>query len=275
MFETTTISSTFEVAPRSRRQGVTAGQATHRGLVRPINEDDLAIALDLNFFVVADGVGGSPGGAVASRLATAAMVTSLRFGNRANVGSDVTSDPAEEETAACSARVVAAAHRAHQMIFSHGVRNQCAGAATTMAALWVVANRVLVANVGDSRVYRLEGEGLAQLSRDHSALQEYAERFGPVPERARMMLENIVTRVLGGHTQQTPEVELSSHTLIGREVFLLCTDGLSKVVTEREIAAVLVSSRTPQEAADTLVELANEAGGPDNITCIVVHVART
>ena len=121
---------------------------------------------------------------------------------------------------------------------------------------------------------RIEGDGLTLLSRDHSALQEYADRFGPVPEPTRYMLENIVTRVLGGHTAQAAEVELSRHAISGKEVFLLCTDGLSKVVSEREIALILASSMTPQEAADTLIDRANEAGGPDNVTCIVVQVER-
>ena len=270
--QTTSISSTHEVAPRSMRHGVIAGHATHRGLVRSANEDDHAVALDLGFFVVADGVGGSPGGAVASRLATAAMVSSLRLGARARGRAD--SAEIEEEEATHSARVVAAAHQAHRMIYSFGVRNRCPGAATTMAALWVSGGRVLVANIGDSRVYRLESDGLTLLSRDHSAVQEYAERFGPVPEHARHMLENIVTRVLGGHSPQPPDVELTSHTLLGREVFLLCTDGLSKVVSEQEMASVLARARSAQEAADTLIDMANEAGGPDNITCVVVEVGR-
>jgi len=277
MFDQTTLSSTQEVAPLSplsRCHGLTVGHATHRGLVRSANEDDHALALDLGFFVVADGVGGSPGGAVAARLATAAMVSSLRFGSKSRVGSDGGAEPSDEETATHSARVVAAAHQAHQMIYSYGARNRCPGAATTMSALWVTGSRVLVANIGDSRAYRLENGGLTRLTRDHSALEEYAERFGPVPENVRQMLENIVTRVLGGHSPQPPDVDLTAHALIGKEVFLLCTDGLSKVLTEREIAAVLSSAQTPQLAADILIDMANDAGGPDNITCVVVQVER-
>jgi protein phosphatase len=265
------ISSTFEVTPRSRRQGLNAGHATHRGMIRSSNEDDHAVATDIGFFVVADGVGGSPGGAVAARLATAAMVSSLRFGGKTKVGSDGGPEPPDDEAATHSARVVAASHSAHQMIYSYGIRNRCPGAATTMVALWFVGNRVLIANVGDSRAYRLDFGGLTLLSRDHSALQEYTERFGPVPEHARNMLENIVTRVLGGQSQQPPEVELRSMPLTGREVFLLCSDGLTKAVSEREIASVLWSAGSPQEAAETLIDLANEAGGPDNVTCIVVQ----
>src|SRR5262245_42716132 len=122
MFDpTTSISDTLEVTPRSRRQGLAVGHATHRGLVRAANEDDHSFAPDIGFFVVADGVGGAPGGAVAARLATAAMISSLRFGARWKVGSDGSTPPPDEETATHSARVVAAAHQAHQMIYSYGV----------------------------------------------------------------------------------------------------------------------------------------------------------
>jgi PPM family protein phosphatase len=273
--QTATVSSTYEVAPIQTSHGLRIGHATHRGLVREANEDDHAFALDLGFFVVADGVGGSPGGAVAARLATASMITALRYAARADVVSDGGAEAAGEETATHSARVVAAAHQAHHMIYNYGLRNRCPGAATTMVALWVVGNRVIIVNAGDSRAYRLDGGGLTLLSHDHSALQEYSDRFGPVPERARQMLEHVVTRVLGGHRPQPAEVHLADCTLTGPSVFLLCTDGLSKVLREEEIAAVLESARTPQEAADMLVDLANQAGGPDNITCIVVKAERT
>jgi PPM family protein phosphatase len=272
--QTATVSSTYEVAPVAPAHTLSVGHATHRGLVREVNEDDHALALDLGFFVVADGVGGSPGGAVAARLATAAMISGLRYSSKSKVGSDGGAEDSGDETAAHSARVVAAAHQAHQMIYNYGQRHRCPGAATTMVALWVVGNRVLIANTGDSRAYRLEDDGLTLLSRDHSALQEYTDRFGPVPEHARCMLENIVTRVLGGQNAQAADVHLTDYTLVGEETFLLCTDGLSKVLTEGEIEGVLSSARTPQEAADTLVDMANDAGGPDNITCIVLRVSR-
>lgn len=272
--QTATVSSTYEVAPIAPPNPLAVGHATHRGLVREVNEDDLALALDLGFFVVADGVGGSPGGAVAARLATAAMISALRYSARSKVGSDGGMEDSSDETAAHSARMVAAAHQAHQIIYKYGLRNRCPGAATTMVSLWVIGNRVLIANTGDSRAYRLEDDGLTLLSRDHSALQEYTDRFGPVPQHARCMLENIVTRVLGGQNAQPADVHLTDCTIVGQETFLLCTDGLSKVLTEEEIEGVLASARTPQEAADTLVEMANDAGGPDNITCIVLRVSR-
>jgi protein phosphatase len=279
MFDpTTSVSSTYEVTPASTaaRHGVAVGHATHPGRIRAENEDHLACAPDLGLFVVADGVGGSPGGAVAARLATAAMIASVRYATRTRTADDAP-ESFHEEAVTDSARLVAAAHQAHRMIYEHGLRGGCPGAATTMVSLWVSGARAIIANTGDSRAYRLSGGGLERLSRDHSALQEYVDAVGSASERARRHLENIVTRVLGGRSPEPHEVHLTRHALDRPEVFLLCTDGLWKVVGEPELAFVLSSvlsgAATPQEAADKLVALANEGGGPDNIACVVVRAA--
>lgn len=275
MFEPT-ISSTFEQYPDNPPlPGVTFGQATHRGHLRDHNEDHHGAAPDLGFFVVADGVGGAPAGSVASRLATAAMLQSLRAASSRASGAELPDAPAREPRGSvemCCPRLIAAALLAHKMIWDFGIQNGCHGAATTMAALWAAGDHVHVANTGDSRVYRLCGDDLEQLSKDHTAVQEYVDRSGPMPERWVRMLGNVVTQVLGGRRRRTPAVHLTSRPLSQREVFLLCTDGLTKMVGDREIAAVLASSTSPQEAADTLVQMANDAGGFDNITCVVVHV---
>jgi serine/threonine protein phosphatase PrpC len=279
MFDpTSSVSSTYEVVPSSSaaRHGLAVGQATHPGRVRAQNEDHLACAPDLGLFVVADGVGGSPGGAVASRLATAAMIASLRYATRSRAADD-DADASHEEAVTDSARLVAAAHQAHRMIYEHGLRGGCPGAATTMVSLWLAGDSAIVANTGDSRAYRLAGGGLVRLSRDHSALQEYVDAIGTANERARRHLENIVTRVLGGRSAEPHEVHLARHALERPEVFLLCTDGLWKVVSEPEIAAVLGAvlsgAASPQDAADRLIDLANQGGGPDNIACVVVRVS--
>lgn len=267
------ITSTFEQAPeRAPLQGIRFGQATDTGRVRSNNEDHHGAAPDLGFFVVADGVGGAPAGNVASRLATAAMLCSLRA--RAP-GSDLpeSADP-ESESAAPShrSRLVAAAHLAHKMIRDFAARNRCHGAATTMAALWVTGDQAHIANTGDSRVYRLCGNHLEQLTKDHNAYQEHVDRHGPLTRQWARALENVVTQVLGGKSGRLPEVHLVSRPIAAREVFLLCTDGLTKMVSEDDIALVLGGSMPPEEAASLLVKLANEAGGLDNTTVMVVHV---
>lgn len=272
MFEPT-ISSTFEQSPELQPlPGITFGQATDRGRVRDNNEDHLGSAPDLGFFVVADGVGGAPAGSVAARLATAAMLYSLRNSTPAQEVPDSSDREPPSSVEKHGPRLVAAAHQAHKMICDFADKNGCRGAATTMAALWVTGDHAHVANTGDSRVYRLCADSLQQLTKDHTVTQEQLDRFGPLGEKWMRMLENVVTQVLGGRSRRAPQVHLASVPIAQREVFLLCTDGLTKLVSDREIAHVLATTPSPQQAATTLVELANEAGGLDNITCIVVHV---
>lgn len=272
MFEPS-ISSTFEAsAETAPPSGVTFGQATHPGRLRAENEDHHGAAPELGFFVVADGVGGAPGGKVAARLATAAMLYSLRAGSP---GDDLPDTPSREPRGSPSIhapRLIAAALSAHRMIRDFAVQNSCVGAATTMASLWVAGEHVHVANTGDSRVYRLCGDRLEQLTKDHTLVQEHIERHGALGERWVRALDHVVTQVLGGRSPRTPSVHLASRPIQQREVFLLCTDGLTKMVAESEIALILAAASSPQRAADALIELANDAGGLDNITCIVVHV---
>ena len=271
MFEPT-ITSTFEnsgeTAPLS---GVSFGQATHPGRLRDENQDHLGAAPELGFFVVTDGVGGAPGGATAARLATAAMLYSLR-NVPASDSSDTPSSKPRASPESHGPRLVAATMSAHQMICDFAVNHKSPGAATTMAALWVAGDHAHVANCGDSRVYRLCGDRLEQLTKDHTMVQEHIDRHGPLGERWVRMLGNVVTSVLGGRNQRPPNVHLASRPIVQREVFLLCTDGLTKMVPESEIAIILGSARSPQHAASALVELANDAGGFDNVTCIVVQV---
>lgn len=270
MLEQTT-SSTLEEAPeRLPVTGVSFGQSTHPGRLRMRNEDHHGAAPDLGFFVVADGVGGAPAGATASRMATAAMVRSLRSGSP-DEGDDEPTPPPLAAARLDAPRLIAAAYTAHQMIRSFALKNGCLGSATTMAALWITGGHFHAANTGDSRIYRLGEAGLEQLSKDHTAIEEYRDLLGPPSEEWAHRLENVVTHVLGGKRARLPAVHLVTRPLARREVFLLCTDGLTKMVSEADIAFVLGLASSPQHATDVLVEMANEAGGVDNTTCLVVH----
>lgn len=280
VFDQTTSSTLEEAPPRSALPGITFGQATHTGRVRDANEDHHGAAPDIGFFVVADGVGGAPAGATASRLATAEMVRSLRAtSNRGSFNAlpavrDDEDNPAlspRAEGETHGPRLIAAALGAHQMIRNFAARRGVLGSATTMAALWVTATHFHVANTGDSRVYRLTDEGLEQLTKDHTLIQEYKDNHGPPPSSWARHMENVVTQVLGGRSARIPAVNLASHALLQPEVFLLCTDGLTKMVEEADIAFVLRTAPSAQQAADVLVELANDWGGLDNTTCVVVY----
>lgn len=267
-----TSSSTPDDAPRQLPlQGLSSGQSTHPGRRRDHNEDHHAAAPDLGFFIVADGVGGAPGGAAASRLATASMLYSLRAAGSQQAAPD---DPARQPldpAHVAGSHLIAAAYAAHQMIQRFGHEHGCFGAATTMAALWITNGHFHAANTGDSRIYRLTPGGLERLSKDHTPYEEHCAVFGPPPPELARRMENVVTQILGGKRTRTPAVHLVSRPLVAREVFLLCTDGLTNMVSDADIASVLSLAESPQQAADVLVEMANAAGGVDNITCIVVH----
>jgi len=266
-------SSTLEEAIDSPPlSGVTFGQGTHVGQLRENNEDHYGISPDIGFFVVTDGVGGAPAGATAARLATAAMLQCVRTGSCEPV--QVDHPEGDHPIESHGPRLIAAALTAHQMIRGFAVQNGVIGAATTMAALWVTRDRVHFANTGDSRLYRLTDDGLEQLSRDHTALQEHIELLGPPSPSWRGRLDSVVTQVLGGKSNRVPAVHIGARPVEGHDVFLLCTDGLYRMVNEADIAFVLRSAPTAQQAADILIELANDFGGLDNVTCIVVHVDR-
>ncbi len=271
MFDQTT--TTSDDAPKEPPTAlVTSGQATHKGLVRAGNEDDLTSVPDLGFYMVADGVGGAPAGAVASRLATVAMAYFLRNSGHGSPVADSATSVEKGVLETHGPRLVAAAHQAHKIIVDHAARTGTRGSATTMACLWLVGQKAIVANAGDSRVYRLCENGLQQLTKDHTAFQEYVDLFGPHPVGGGGALEHIVTQVLGGRSGRYPVVRLAEVPVEKGEVFLLCTDGLSKMVGDEAMARVIAASPSPQKAADALVALANEAGGLDNVTAIVVRV---
>lgn len=283
MFDFEETTSTADEGPQSPPPAwIRFGEATHRGRVRRVNEDDHASAPSLGFFVVADGVGGSRGGAMAARLTTIGMVYALRSTRTgtseaaADGGANVADAPRSATPRSAlethGPELVAAVHQTHKLVCDHAMRCGCPGAATTMAAIWVAGERALVANTGDSRVYRLTGAGLEQLTKDHTALQEHIDEIGPPAEPLASALENVVTQVVGGRTARIPTVHLRELPIERREVLLLCTDGLFKMLSEAEIASVLASSASPEEAARDLVARANDAGGLDNITAVVVEV---
>ncbi|MBK8254462.1 MAG: serine/threonine-protein phosphatase [Polyangiaceae bacterium] len=272
-----TASTLDERSERPSVHNLAFGQATSEGLVRKNNEDHLASAPELGFFVVADGVGGGPAGSLASRLATSAMVHSVRTSLRSG---DSTQEPCADNpllplmdaVETYGTRLQAAAWLAHKIIFEYGMKNGCYGAATTMASLWIAEGQAHIANTGDSRVYKLAGDQLVQLTQDHTIVQEIANCQVQLGTEWKQRLRNVVTQVLGGKKARMPTVHTQSESLETGQTFLLCTDGLTNMVPHEQIASVLLSAPSPQHAADRLVQLANNAGGLDNITCIVVSI---
>lgn len=234
---------------------VRSGSASHVGRVRTVNEDRLLESVAL--FAVADGMGGHAGGEVASGLAI--EVLQRRFA----------ADPT-------ASGLVAAVQAANRAVWDRSLQDsEVRGMGTTLAAAALVptadGDRLIVVNVGDSRVYRYRQGRLEQMTTDHSVAEELVAR-GELSEAEAAVhpQRHILTRALG----VAPEVEVDAWELAPSEGerFLLCSDGLTNEVGEDQIARVLAQLPDPQAVADRLVALANQHGGSDNVTVVVVDV---
>jgi len=238
------------------------GAATDVGRVREVNEDSFLAAAPV--FVVADGMGGHAGGDVASRIVVE------EFGRLADTGYD----PREGATA-----VAETLDAAQQRIRAYGEENGSAArpwyAGTTAVVALVVEDdegpKWLLANLGDSRVYKMLDGRLDQVSVDHSVVQELmdagqidAEQASRHPER------HVVTRALGGPDPLHPDFFLLPFGAARRLV--LCSDGVSGLIDDLTIERILLGAADPRDAADQVVAAAVEAGGTDNATAVVVDV---
>lgn len=246
-------------------QSLSVGTATHPGLKRPVNEDALGtppVALDPAtldakgcLYLVADGMGREGNGAVASQLAVKRVLETYY--------ADPSPDPRES------------LHRAIQIANAEIIQQAAAnpayqGMGTTLTAVVIRGNALLAANVGDSRAYLVRGSAAHQLTLDHSWVAEEVRAGCLTPTQAQTHPQRrLVTRSLGAKPDE--QVDFFQQTLQPGDAIVLCTDGLSDVVSDGEIARA-VAAQPPQTAADQLVTLANQRGGPDNVTVVVVQI---
>lgn len=236
--------------------------ATHRGRVRPHNEDALAFDARSAYAVLADGMGGHNAGEVASRLAVQQVSAGL---------ARCTGEPPQALRA--RSLIGSLVEDANAAVLEAASRDiACSGMGTTLVvALWR-GRDLSVGHVGDSRLYRLRDGVLERLTRDHSALEEWLERStsgtagkGPAPRR------NLLTRAVGTAERVVPD--LASHAIAAADVYLLCSDGLTDMVADAEIREALVACTTDiDRAALDLVALANAGGGRDNISVVLARV---
>jgi PPM family protein phosphatase len=243
------------------------GAATDVGQVREVNEDSYLAAPPL--FVVADGMGGHDGGDVASRIVVEEFARLAADGYDPSRGSQAVA----ETLAACHERITAYAEEQARRTG----RDFQAGT-TAVVALLVEDDAPhggtpnwLLANVGDSRIYRFVDGDLEQVSVDHSLVQELVdEGMLTREEMAVHPARHVVTRALGG-----PELEDADYFLLplpSAERLVLCSDGVTEMIDDDEVAAILAEATDPRDAADRLVEAAVRAGGRDNATAVVVDV---
>lgn len=233
-----------------------AAGRTDVGAVRERNEDHYACWPELGLFVVADGLGGRPGGDVASRTAVRVVLESLA----------ATATIVDADVELRRERLVASFERANARVFAVG-RATGTGMGTTLTAVFARAQHAVVAHVGDSRLYRFRGHQLEQLTDDHTVGAEMARAGQPCDEPAA--IAQSLTRAIGCE----PGVDIDARVVPTRpgDVLLLCSDGLWGVVPHSEIEVILDCWPSPREAAARLVQRANELGGPDNVTAVLVR----
>jgi protein phosphatase len=242
--------------------------ATHPGMVRSHNEDSITADTEYGLAVLADGMGGYNAGEVASGIAVELIRTEIRKALEGKKPEDLNGHGVEQLITDHSARANAAIFQASQS------QPQYSGMGTTLlVALWH-DNQISVGHIGDSRLYRLREGVLEQITRDHSLLQEQIDRGMITKEQARhSQNKNLVTRALG----IDPEVETEVHTYPVQEgdIYLMCSDGLNDMVTDEDIELTLSSLQANLPlAARQLVQLANDNGGRDNVSVILVRVVR-
>ena len=243
---------------------------TDTGRVREHNEDAVFANPHLGFVVLADGMGGYNAGEVASSMATTRLASELESALAARAPHATDGPGGEAFAGQCLRDAVADANAA---IFQ-AAQDEAgyAGMGTTLVAALFFDDRVAVAHVGDSRLYRLRDGTLSLLTHDHSLLQEQIDSGLLSAEEARYSLNrNLVTRALG--VDPLVEVDLAEHLVLPDDLYLLCSDGLNDMVPDEEIALALQTLSGHLELAATqLVEMANDQGGRDNVSVILVKV---
>jgi protein phosphatase len=253
-------------------QALEIATCTDPGMVRSHNEDSVAADASIGVAVLADGMGGYNAGEVASGMATTVLTTELQHllasGEAGGMDGDAGRERAESILRSEIAKANASIFQAAQS------QPQYAGMGTTLVVALFYDNRVTVAHIGDSRVYRLRGDDFAQITKDHSLLQEQIDSGMITPEQARFSQnKNLVTRALGIDPTVDPEVR--EYATQPGDLWLLCSDGLNDMVSDEDIAMTLQAlSSNLKLASQQLVQMANDNGGRDNVSVVLVRVVR-
>jgi len=235
---------------------VQAKGITHMGR-RENNEDFFLVDNELRLFIVADGMGGHNAGEVASSLAVRAVRDNI-------VGTFDRDNPAEV--------IQRAVRKANAIVFSHAsARDDLKGMGTTLTAVWVYEKEAYVAHIGDSRAYLARQGELRLMTSDHSLVQEMVKNGGISEKEARQHPQrNVLTRAVG--TQEDVHVDINNIALQENDVLLLCTDGLTSTVSDRDILGVFSKLQSAEKSCYDLIGMASKRGAEDNITAVVVYV---
>ena len=253
------------------KQSLQTASLTDPGRVRDHNEDCIESRPEIGLYVLADGMGGYNAGEVASGMATSLISDGLQEVWELREVERLGRDDAKALSEKLIKEQVA---RANTAIFTTSQNNpECAGMGTTLVVCHFFDNFLTVAHIGDSRLYRLRGETMEQVTRDHSLLQEQLDSGLITPDEARLSQnKNLVTRALG--IDPTVEAEVHVYETQPDDVYLLCSDGLSDMVEDDEIRLTLHTLKTNLNlTAQQLIQAANDHGGRDNISAVLIRIA--
>ncbi len=239
-----------------------AWSLTDCGLVREQNQDYCDIVRfseEQLLVIVCDGMGGAKSGNVASRLACEVFTEEIRRSIH----------PAMSQLEIAS-MMRAACALANLTVFEQSrLMPEFQGMGTTLVAAFLSGRQATIANIGDSRAYYLNQLGITQITTDHSVVEDMVRRGELTPDQARRHpRRNLITRAVG--TEPEVESDLFTKTLNGRDFLLLCSDGLSSVVSDQEILFEVVHGANPGNCCRRLLNIANAAGSPDNVTVVLV-----
>jgi len=240
---------------------------TDTGRVRSANEDAVRFDANLGLAILADGMGGYAAGEVASRIAVDEIFEEL-----ASALPHLQAQPLSQDRAGLHEDMRFAAARANASILAAAKREpDYEGMGSTLVIAVLMHDRVTVAHLGDSRAYRLRAGVLEQLTRDHCWVDEQIA-IGALSEDAVLdpRYRNIVTRALG--IEEEIDLEVHDHDAADGDIFLLCSDGLTDMLDDPAIAAHLSQARPLVETASALIDAANEAGGRDNVSALLLQV---
>jgi PPM family protein phosphatase len=249
---------------------IDAGAHSDVGRVRQNNEDSYRIEAALDLYVLCDGMGGEAHGEVASAMAVETVVTHCLEAQN-NISAPLFGEP-RTDLSEITNRLASAVTLANRKIFETASANpENAGMGTTIVAAWLKDGRLSLAHVGDSRAYLLRAGALEQLTDDHSLVAENVRRGIMTPQEAEnSSLQSVLMRALGSGREV--QVDASEYMLLEGDILVICSDGLTRMVTDPEIASTITTVEPAQAAAKRLVDLANDYGGADNVTVIVVRV---
>jgi protein phosphatase len=250
-----------------RHLHVLAAGLTDVGRARHHNEDNILVRRDLGVFLVSDGMGGHNAGEVASAL-TIASVRNFFEATSLHEFSEGDADPLLSGARRLGAAVTKANSDVHEISTTHAKHR---GMGCTIVALFLQPPLVHIAHLGDSRCYRIRGSSIELLTRDHTLVNDILALKHDIPaEDLAHLPKNIVTRAVG--IEATAQVDLRSERFEPGDIFLLCSDGLTGMLSDEKILETIHEAGEPARATARLIQLANEAGGLDNISAVVLRL---